>query len=48
MGVGLLVNILASIGERAIVHPMLQDMQHTDLAALGVATKGEHHGNEED
>ena len=48
VGVGLLVNILASIGERAIVHSVLQVMQHTDLDALGVANKGEHHGNTQD
>lgn len=43
-GVSLPVNTLASIGDSAIVHPMPQVMRHTDLDALGVATKGEHHG----
>ena len=43
-GVSLPVNTLANIGDSAIVHPVLQVMQYTDLDALGVATKGEHHG----
>lgn len=44
VGVGLPVNILARICGGAIVHPVLQVMQYTDLDALGVAAKGEHHG----